>query len=408
MSVGTPSTVTALLSVLVAVLIGRALRVLATRLKRKEWEDERMTGEPQEIPQVNCPWTDSPFFRRELARREQTLSADMIEKAVQFHDQGYLVLRGAIPAELLDRVRAEVEPFYDDPEIVEVRRVQDAWKRGVASVHELATYAPILSLLNALYEREPVPFQTLNFKWGTEQEGHSDSIHFSCLPARYMCGVWVALEDTTATNGPLFYHPGSHQLPEVTVYDLGETVDDRHYHRYEQFQRELMVETGIEAAELHAKKGDVLVWSSNIVHGGRPVLDKASTRWSQVTHYYFAGCTYYVPFLSDIPMGELFLKDVVNLSTGIAVTHTYNGQSLSIVPWRDGRSRISFDRSESLDEVVRDNEPTAELTETRQALDIARAELTQIRGSESYRLGNLIVRPVHRLFDLVRARSPGR
>ena len=65
-----------------------------------------------------------------------------------------------------------------------------------------------------LYDREVVPFQTLNFLRGTQQMAHSDTIHFSSLPAKFMAGVWIALEDVTHENGPLFYYPGSHKMPE--------------------------------------------------------------------------------------------------------------------------------------------------------------------------------------------------
>ena len=53
----------------------------------------------------------------------------------------------------------------------------------------------ILSLFSTLYGRRAWPFQTLNFPVGTQQHYHSDSVHFSSVPERFMCGVWVDLED---------------------------------------------------------------------------------------------------------------------------------------------------------------------------------------------------------------------
>ena len=50
-------------------------------------------------------------------------------------------------------------------------------------------------MLFSLYGREPFPFQTLNFPYGSRQHYHSDAVHFNSLPKGFMCGVWVALED---------------------------------------------------------------------------------------------------------------------------------------------------------------------------------------------------------------------
>ena len=46
------------------------------------------------------------------------------------------------------------------------------------------------------------------------------------------------------------------------------------------------------------KKGQCLVWSANLLHGGSPHRDKGRTRHSQVTHYYFDDCQYYSPLSS--------------------------------------------------------------------------------------------------------------
>src|SRR5437764_4461583 len=251
-------------------------------------------------PRVNVPWVESPFFELELEARRSSLSEEQQELARRFHNDGYLALRQAIPHELCDRLRREVEPLLAEERAVEERRVQDAWARGAEASRELAMFPPMLDLLRALYEREPIPFQTLDFKVGTEQHAHADAVHFSCIPPRYMCGVWVALEPTDAGNGPLFYYPGSHRLPELTMYDLAQTLEEIRYHEYEEFQYRLMDQLGMAPAEFHAEKGDAFLWASNIVHGGRPVLEEGRTRWSQVSHYYFEGGIYYTPVFSDV------------------------------------------------------------------------------------------------------------
>jgi hypothetical protein len=289
------------------------------------------------------PWVESPFFQRELAARHSLLTAEQRELAARFHDQGFVAIPRAVPEDLCDQVRCQVEPMFEDEDAIARRRVQDAWRKGADAVRELAVYAPIQEFLSVLYERRPIPFQTLDFKWGTEQRGHSDSVHFSCIPARYMCGVWVALEDVDESNGPLFYFPGSHRLPELTGYDLGYTVDDHFYPSYEDFQQELMDELGIAPFEFHAAKGDALIWSSNVVHGGRPIGRDGSTRWSQVSHYLFDGCIYYQPHSSEIPTGELLLLDVTDLNTMQHVEPTYNGRPLFVRTLPNGRSRLSFE-----------------------------------------------------------------
>jgi hypothetical protein len=194
-----------------------------------------------------------------------------------------------------------------------------------------------------LYDRVPIPFQTLNFKFGTQQRAHSDSIHFSSLPARYMCGVWVALEETTANNGPLFYYPRSHRQEEFNYFDIGIEAEKNYaeYYKYEEFMEEFMEAKGYQRNEIHLQKGDVLIWSSNLVHGGMPIKGDNLTRWSQVNHYYFEGCTYYSPRSSDMFSNDLNLRQVVNIATGSTVQHSDNGKPIATINTGNSRYAIS-------------------------------------------------------------------
>ena len=93
---------------------------------------------------------------------------------------------------------------------------------------------------------------------------------------------------------------------------------------------------------LEARAGTALVWAAGLVHGGGPILDPASTRWSQVTHFYFADCVYYAPIFSNLATGDLYLKRVVDVATGEVVPHRYRGLPLPDFP-ADGAYKLVLD-----------------------------------------------------------------
>ncbi len=194
-------------------------------------------------------------------------------------------------------------------------RVQDAWQNDPA-VRAIATHPAVIGVLRMLYDREPYPFQTLNFLSGTEQRTHSDTIHFSSLPSGFMCGVWMALEDVSLRQGPLHYFPGSQLLPEFDYEHLGvpavegeQNWDNPNtrasYAVYEDRIDALARENGFRREELDIKRGTFLIWSANLLHGGSPRDDRTLTRKSQVTHYYFADAVPFTPMFSRRSEGAL-------------------------------------------------------------------------------------------------------
>lgn len=265
-----------------------------------------------------------------LARDPVQASAD--ESRARFERDGYLVVDTDLDAATLDRAVADLSPLYTAPgeapdtsgRYVPYRdhvRVQDAWRASEA-VKAIALAPGLLAQVAALYGRRPQPFQTLNFRVGSEQRPHSDTIHFNAIPAGFMCGVWVALEDIDATNGPLVYYPGSHRLNEVTLQDvdralppsggergaLGDLLGSLRkrkprdttadYLNYESHIAAVIERSGIAPHHALLKKGQALIWAANLLHGGSPQTDRSRTRHSQVTHVFFEGCRYYTPLMS--------------------------------------------------------------------------------------------------------------
>ena len=157
------------------------------------------------------------------------------EQREQFERDGYFIIEDlGLPAETFDTAANDFSPLLLEEERAEVwgddgvfytsHRIMDAWKISEA-IKSIATAPRVLGILEELYGRKPLPFQTLNFKMPTQQRAHSDTIHFNSKPSGFMAGVWVALEDTDMDNGPQLYYPGSQKLPEFTIQDGGVEAD---------------------------------------------------------------------------------------------------------------------------------------------------------------------------------------
>jgi hypothetical protein len=281
----------------------------------------------------NLPWTESPFFERELA--ESGLS-DQDKAFVQsFADNGYVLFDPMLDPALIDELNHNMVPRFAASE-ADDKRIQDAWSEE-ETVRKIAVSEVVLEKLRLLYKREPIPFQTLSFLFGTQQATHSDMVHFNSIPQRFMCGVWVALEDITPDNGPLHYYPGSHKLPFYDMIDLGVKASDNIETKkaimayaidYTNFIRDMIKALGLKKETLTIKKGQAMIWSANLLHGGEPINTPGATRKTQVTHYYFEDCIYYVPRLSDIAINKLYLNNLVNIRTREKVVNTYFGEEV--------------------------------------------------------------------------------
>lgn len=287
--------------------------------------------------ETNLPWVESPFFEKIL--EEKKLSPFQKEQALEYHHNGFLVLKNAFSDDEIDAVIKDMKekafnPDFHFENMRDDRRSQDLWHYSEATRY-ISCKKEILDTIKMLYDREPIPFQTLNFQVGSQQRAHSDTLHFSSLPARFMCGVWVALEDVTEENGPLFYYPGSQKTPEYNFsHFLKENRDTSYkdYPLYEDFIENVVEAKKFEKKIFLAKKGDALIWSANIIHGGSPVLKENSTRYSQVTHYFFKDCLYYTPMTSNTITGELSLRmSLKNMITGKIENMSYNGKKTRVI-----------------------------------------------------------------------------
>ena len=142
------------------------------------------TYKEQELVLENIPWVESPFFDELLEKSHY--SHKVKEQIRFFSEHGYFVINPEI--EDFENISNDIIQSLSEQQRKHGSRVQDAW-RYQANIRKLACHPKLLEWLRILYNREPIPFQTLNFSKGTEQATHSDLIHFSCVPNRFMAGV---------------------------------------------------------------------------------------------------------------------------------------------------------------------------------------------------------------------------
>lgn len=304
-------------------------------------------------PFPGLPLIESPLFS--LHKASQGLTAEEDRIAISLYERGYAVFDfpDADLDNRIDRIKSNLSPHYginfDDPQADKTlgeRRVQDAWTFD-EDVRAVAANEAVMDLLGKLYGRRAFPFQTLNFPVGTQQDAHSDSVHFSSLPERFMCGVWLAMEDIGPDAGPLFYYPGSHRWPIMTNSLIGRRGFGSDLHSaqdpYGPAWHALREANGAQEEIFLARKGQALIWCANLLHGGSRQNDPKLTRWSQVTHYYFDDCIYYTPAFSDEAVGRLQLRDPVAISDGQPRRNSYLGEIMQGVPQKSVRP-VSFGR----------------------------------------------------------------
>ena len=272
------------------------------------------------------PLVESPIFS--IGIEAAGLNPSEVEIARSLNEHGYAVIEFPDPeiaaraARIQAHLGSKLGVDRSDPASVATlaeRRIQDAWIDD-ADVRAIAVNESVLALLGRLYGRETVPFQTLNFPVGTQQHPHTDAVHFSSVPERFMCGVWVALEDIHPDAGPLIYYPGSHKWPILNNAMIGRrgwlNPAESAQTPFEPVWRAMVVESGSTPAMFTPRLGQALIWTANLLHGGAPQTDPQRSRWSQVTHYYFKDCIYYTPAHSDEAFGRLDLRSIVNIRSG--------------------------------------------------------------------------------------------
>ena len=230
-----------------------------------------------------------PFHSEHL--KHLVVNAENLEND-DWSTKGYMILENAVAPELIDEINNGVQEALDRGDLAfnyTGRKIVFAYEK-VAAIKKVMKHPAINKVLSEKLNDSVIPFQSINFHYGSEQRAHADSFHMSTYPQGGLIAAWIALEDITEENGPLFYYPGSHNWPYVSNQDIGAStgwfLSSNPNKMYEDFMEKKIAESDIKAEIFYAKKGDVLIWNGNLLHGGMPHLNPDKTRKSLVIHYF--------------------------------------------------------------------------------------------------------------------------
>ena len=224
----------------------------------------------------------------------QKFNLETQESLLGFKENGYAVIKDYYKPSTIDKINQEIDNLVNQGKVnfkYNNRKIMFAIRHSEL-IRDFAYDKNLSALYDYLIGGNAFLFQSINFVHsGSEQHTHSDSLHMTTYPLGGLLGVWIALEDIEEDNGPVHYYPGSHKLPYFLNKDFDNVgtkwfLGTKAYMDYEKMIEQKVAATSIQKKLFTAKKGDILIWHANLLHGGEAHLNKDKTRKSMVLHFF--------------------------------------------------------------------------------------------------------------------------
>ena len=207
--------------------------------------------------------------------------------------------------------------------------IVDGWKSS-KNIKTLTEQSFILDFLKVAYGRESIPFQTINKTSSYANNFICNSLIYGTAPQHFMCVVYIILEDIN-NESFIEYYSNSHTLPILTNEVLGliKKSDNKHIDTdkiHFAHALRLIERLKLPVQKIHAKKGDVIVVSSNLIYSIKP----AETGSYQENYYTFNNCVNYIPCLSEPFKGLIEFCDYTDIRSGKNVPQILNEQKVDV------------------------------------------------------------------------------
>jgi hypothetical protein len=257
-------------------------------------------------------WIDRHDSSELLAERVRSgaLTPELAELIERFNADGYVVIPGAVPREVTERVREDLDRFWADPPEGALVEHWHLWRtrfvppdprlrtRNKTKLLDYHAFSPVareaiaapkvVEFLSAIFEAKPKAFQSLTFWRGSQQAIHKDTAYVRIADEPlHFAATWLALEDVEEGTGELEYYVGSHHDPDYVFAGGHKSLHGslRDHQRYLSSLHADAERYGHPKRTFLAEEGDVLVWHADLAHGGSRIRRRGSTRQSLVTHF---------------------------------------------------------------------------------------------------------------------------
>lgn len=242
--------------------------------------------------------TEMPNFAvRPALDRPDVDQSKLTAEQISWHRDGVVVLRGFIPAAMIDdyvAVRARLpkpggwttpQPYEHVPELL-----------------RLSLYRPLMEVMKTLIGEEMLLHLNLTGWVSTERDWHQDDYLNPPFVNCWYAAAWIALDHIPARSGPFEYMPGSHRWPVLrgdkvqacmTEADHAELAAAGEAHLWPTLTQKYVVPAveaeirarGALARQFLAEKGDVLIWHGGLMHRGAKPASPGIERRAVIAHY---------------------------------------------------------------------------------------------------------------------------
>jgi|GEM_PF-692822 len=224
-------------------------------------------------------------------------------------ENGYVVVRGCIPQESCNDIRAlwegEVKPFKGhmyrqataklerhifnskgwvmNP-ILNLQSVDPAHFHDFreTATHKIFANQTLEAIFRLLLGETPKIVQSMYFEGNSATWEHQDSYYLDSEQVGTMAAAWIAIEDISASAGRFFVCPKSHKI-DLIKQQRDNNIADNH-EAYIQQVVERIKEEKLEIRAPYLKKGDVLFWNAFTIHGSLDSQDENCSRSSITCH----------------------------------------------------------------------------------------------------------------------------
>jgi hypothetical protein len=237
--------------------------------------------------------TVRPYLDRRMSAEAE---AGLDEQQRFWRENGYLLLEGFMPDELVDtycRIREALgKPggwgpvpylYYDE-------------------IKDFCLYRPLIDVLEKLLGDRVVLHLNLTGWVSTERDWHQDVYLNPLFVNGSYLAIWAALDTISPDSGPFEFVPGSHRwrvltqervkaaLPPEQAAERAELGEEEPWIRYsERMIHDAAIEyiqrKQAKVEQFLGNKGDVLVWHGCLLHRGSPPRVPGMLRKSLIAHY---------------------------------------------------------------------------------------------------------------------------